>query len=323
MSDSKQTKEERAEAQQKLNDIELTAWNEWKTVCKILKCGQESKAALVSRMYNSAQRKLDTLLVRSCPRWKEEFADADAWGQEISDDFDRYIREGEIHDKRLNWKDHVWQKIAESKDEKLRVIRGKLTGPKSVLSNVLEKFVVKKGLLRGVVGHNKPIANGSLNVPVGTSDEESERELIDLVPAQPTSAPEIPREDQQEWRRRISGMFIYTECVVLLAHFARVAFTSPEFEKAAGFKKSTASVVLNGKFVKKNVDGRIVEEQVQEGLLDKLACLRSEFMDLAREYGRPAVYKLLVSALKDVVLTEKRSAEFLSLVKENNHEEFK
>lgn len=270
------------------NDKELVAWNEWKQVCRIMKCSTENSAILVDRMYKSSRKALEKLLSVSNPNWEDEFT-KEGWGQEIGRCFDAYIREGIENEKKKNYKDFIWLKIDEGNDSPLKIIRGQLTAPNRVLSNVLEKFVVEKGL---VVGVSKHISANSACLDEQIREEEGFCRKVDMLPFEPTSLPDIPNEEKEEFARRFKEMFSSSECVILLAYFKRIAFTDPIVEAAVGVKKSRAGKML-------------------ETLLERLVPLQKEFKSLAYEYGQGTVADMVVDILKEQIKAEKTFSEFL------------
>ena len=273
------------------NDKELVAWNEWKQVCRIMKCSTENSAILVDRMYKSSRKALEKLLSVSNPNWEDEFT-KEGWGQEIGRCFDAYIREGIENEKKKNYKDFIWLKIDEGNDSPLKIIRGQLTAPNRVLSNVLEKFVVEKGL---VVGVSKHISANSSSLDERIGEEEDSCRKVDMLPFEHASLPDIPEEEKVEFAHLFKEMFSSSECVILLAYFCRIAFTDPIVETATGVKKSRAGKIL-------------------ENLLERLVSLQKEFKSLAYEYGRGAVGDMVVDILKDQIKTERSLSEFLSRV---------
>lgn len=273
------------------NDRELVAWNEWKQVCQIMKCSEENSAILVDRMYKSSRESLEKLLYASNSNWDDEFS-KEGWGQEIGRYFDAYIREGVENEKKKNYKDFIWLKIEEGNDPPLKIIRGQLTASRSVLSNVLEKFVKEKGLVVGVKDHYST-SSSSLDERIG--EEEDSCRKVDLIPFERASLPDIPNEEKEEFARRFKDMFSSSECVILLAYFKRIAFTDPIVETAAGVKKSRAGKIL-------------------EDLLERLVPLQKEFKSLAYEYGQGAVADMVVDILKKQIKAEKSLSEFLSRV---------
>ena len=270
------------------NDRELVAWNEWKQVCQILKCSEENSAILVDRMYKSSRESLEKLLCASNSKWEDEFT-KEGWGQEIGESFDAYIREGVENEKKKNYKDFIWLKIEEGNDPPLKIIRGQLTASRSVLSNVIEKFVVEKGL---VVGVSKHISANSSSLDERIGEEEDSCRKVDLLSFEPTSMPDIPNEEKEEFACRFKDMFSSSECVILLAYFKRIAFTDPIVEAAAGVKKSRAGKML-------------------ENLLERLTPLQKEFKSLAYEYGQGAVADMVVDILKEQIKAEKALSDFL------------
>lgn len=270
------------------NDRELAAWNEWKQVCQIMKCSEENSAILVDRMYKSSRKALEKLLSASNPNWEGEFT-KEGWGQEIGGSFDAYIREGEENDKKKNYKDFIWLKIEEGNDSPLKIIRGQLTAPNRVLSNVIEKFVVEKGL---VVGVSKHVSANSSSLDERIGEEEDSCRKVDLIPFERASLPDIPNEEKEEFARRFKDMFSSSECVILLAYFKRIAFIDPIVETATGVKKSRAGKML-------------------ENLLEMLVPLQKEFKSLAYEYGQGAVADMVVNILKEQIKAEKALSDFL------------
>lgn len=270
------------------NDRELVAWNEWKQVCQILKCSEENSAILVDRMYKSSRESLEKLLYASNSNWEDEFS-KEGWGQEIGRCFDAYIREGVENEKKKNYKDFIWLKIEEGNDPPLKIIRGQLTASRSVLSNVIEKFVVEKGL---VVGVSKHISANSSSLDERIGEEEDSCCKVDLLSFEPASLPDIPEEEKVEFAHRFKELFSSSECVILLAYFKRIAFTDPIVEAAAGVKKSRAGKML-------------------ENLLERLVPLQKDFKSLAYEYGQGAVADMVVDILKEQIKAEKSLSDFL------------
>ena len=272
------------------NDRELVAWNEWKQVCQILKCSEENSAILVDRMYKSSRKALEKLLSFSNPNWEGEFT-KEGWGQEIGESFDAYIREGVENEKKKNYKDFIWLKIEEGNDPPLKIIRGQLTASRSVLSNVIEKFVVEKGL---VVGVSKHISANSSSLDERIGEEEDSCRKVDLLSFEPASLPDIPEEEKVEFANRFKELFSSSECVILLAYFKRIAFTDPIVEAAAGVKKSRVGKML-------------------ENLLERLVPLQKEFKSLAYEYGQGAVADMVVDILKEQIKAEKSLSDFTTI----------
>jgi hypothetical protein len=241
-------------------------------------------------MYKSSRKALEKLLSFSNPNWEGEFT-KEGWGQEIGRYFDAYIREGEENDKKKNYKDFIWLKIEEGNDSPLKIIRGQLTAPNRVLSNVLEKFVVEKGFVVGVSRHIGTNTS-SLNEPVSDKEDSCQKVKVDMLPFEPTSLPDIPEEEKVEFAHRFKEMFSSSECVILLAHLKRIALTDPIVEMATGVKKSRASEMRND-------------------LLERMVLLGDEVRPLASEYGWTAVKDMVVNILKEQIKAEKSLTEFL------------
>jgi hypothetical protein len=196
------------------------------------------------------------------------------------------------NDKKKNYKDFIWLKIEEGNDSPLKIIRGQLTAPNRVLSNVIEKFVVEKGL---VVGVSKHVSANSSSLDERIGEEEDSCRKVDLIPFERASLPDIPNEEKEEFARRFKDMFSSSECVILLAYFKRIAFIDPIVETATGVKKSRAGKML-------------------ENLLEMLVPLQKEFKSLAYEYGQGAVADMVVDIFKEQIKAEKSLTEFLSRV---------
>ena len=201
------------------NDKELVAWNEWKQVCRIMKCSTENSAILVDRMYKSSRKALEKLLSVSNPNWEDEFT-KEGWGQEIGRCFDAYIREGIENEKKKNYKDFIWLKIDEGNDSPLKIIRGL------------------------VVGVSKHISANSSSLDERIGEEEDSCRKVDMLPFEHASLPDIPEEEKVEFAHLFKEMFSSSECVILLAYFCRIAFTDPIVETATGVKKSRAGKIL-------------------------------------------------------------------------------
>lgn len=301
------------------NDLELAAWNEWKEVCCILGCSDSHREALKDRMWTSALSKLGTLLESAFPEWKDEFSE-DGWKDEISGRFDAYIREGEADHadhagKRLNYKDTIWNIIAENRQQgndesPLKVIRGKLTAPKRVLDGVLEKLVKEKGWTFKILDHQL-LRVGSLNeeLPGHSEDGDDACERIGQIRAEDSLRvvyAAIPKDDCAFIRETLRDQFSFVECAVLYAYFKGITCDSPVLSAVTGCKREANSKLLYGRKAKAG------KGKDCPGVLDKFKQELKCVYEIAQDTGWSGLMPIVLQALSCKLMTEKRGCQFLS-----------
>lgn len=133
----------------------LIAWNEWKKICFVLGCQEDNQIILGREIVKAFQNKFEKIapkdvydiipvymstvkLSSSDSAKKTEKSDWRSWVSEFD-----YCLTTKVHKNisQKNYKDYIWQLVAESKDPPLKVIRGKLLGPKSAINAIAENYL--------------------------------------------------------------------------------------------------------------------------------------------------------------------------------------
>lgn len=120
----------------KKNKEELKAWMQWKEVCAIMKCDEPLREILKAKVTDAFRKKF----ARISPEvLKIAFNENNVnWANEFDIGI---IEKSELSKTKKNYKDFTWQKIKESSDPPLKVIRGELLGGKSIINGIAERYL--------------------------------------------------------------------------------------------------------------------------------------------------------------------------------------
>lgn len=122
------------------NEVSLCAWNEWKRICCVAGCSDQNQEILQKEIFNAFKRKFERMglhddlraIMNSNMDWGHEF-DVGLWESR---------NEKESEKKEIKQiKDDLWEEVENSKDPKLKVIRGKLIGPQSLINFIGDQFL--------------------------------------------------------------------------------------------------------------------------------------------------------------------------------------
>ena len=276
-----------------MNARRLKAWNAWKEVCWVHGLGKprgdnlpivgtaEDEELLAKAIRNAFLRKLTPFRMQL----------ADSKGNialltdlDCAQEFDHALLEYETVDRRdrrfrddgqirprlkKSWKDFVWQSLAASKDPPLKVVNGQLLGPKGIINQVVEDWLLSNFTARfnGEMlefirsrdaetverdeeteqdGDNfleneaaKAISPDGYNVSDDADDEPCED-------AQETSEPDSLKRVPKSWQEELERAFPARLCCLMLAHINGVKiYADKEVLSALGIGKTTAAQNLN------------------------------------------------------------------------------
>lgn len=137
------------------NEKALIAWNEWKEVCAVNGCNAENQTILKKEIERGFREKLKAFSNAFEVSENHDFGEIDyvtefdsalVEYEHSEEDGHEIYHKGRWGEKKhvrkaKCWKDFTWEKIAESSDPDLKVIRGKLTGQKSVMDCIVEDYL--------------------------------------------------------------------------------------------------------------------------------------------------------------------------------------
>ena len=241
------------------NDLELEAWNEWKDICSIKGCSADNSLLLATAVTRRFLKKVNyvepgyRLFVDKTDENDEPRPKADSQKKDsaqparkaltpimrlCSEEFDMGIIEkadfpginkhtGKER-KKKKYKDYVWDKIEESNDPPLKVIRGILTGPKGIINDIVENYLVNdRGFIwtNDVNGNRVLTPEPSLQDPIDGKDGTS-TEFGETIPDPGISSCDITPSDIEYINSEIPKLFSAKEAAVLLACDAGIALTN-------------------------------------------------------------------------------------------------
>lgn len=109
----------------------LSFWQEWKDVCAVFRCSPDT------------QSRLESLICRCYRSFCNTYNVSYPKNEDVVTWFDTYILECSQQDKK-QWKNYVWNLIEERPNEPpLKIIHGKLLGPRGLLWNVFREAYSK------------------------------------------------------------------------------------------------------------------------------------------------------------------------------------
>lgn len=129
----------------------LSAWNEWKEICFVLGCEQDNQLLLAKGIIKAYQRKFQAIFKHNFTKIIPEFIKF-THNEKINDDirkwqfwvdhFDNYlVAKITAEQNSKDYKNYIWNKIAESNDPPLKLISGKLLGEKGLINAIAEKYL--------------------------------------------------------------------------------------------------------------------------------------------------------------------------------------
>ena len=217
-------------------------------------------------------------------------------GSKIPDEYG----EAEITELQKRYKDYVWNLKATSPDPPLKVIRGKLTGPLSIMNEIAERYLRENHQLiwenydefrkeKARINKKNPqdINEVSLDSPIG---EDGDGDLSDII-ADPSALP--PDRQHPDWQTASAedelSCFTPQELALILAHAVGSCVTSKEVQSFIGRGHDAISRMWNDPV---------------KGLLKK----RNEHQEL---FGEPGILSRIISRIR----AEKDSESLLLLLK--------
>ena len=258
--------------------VELAAWEEWKEKCAVRLCSPVHAESLRRRIQSAFMTKLNHFRgAFNRGGTNHDFGEIDC-----ATEFDSALVEYENcnlpgHEiyhhgfygdpkkvrKAKCWKDFTWQRVAQSSDPRLHVIRGKLVGGVSVMNQIVEDYISRN--LPGRF-HNREYVIDKPIVPrgdeSGSSAETVYKELhpdadttlssspvAEAAPAEETVSCNddfaefleefsIERATLDKWRNALESAFDVRACCVLFAAAYQIKlYREEEMMVALGVKK--------------------------------------------------------------------------------------
>ncbi len=146
------------------NEKALLAWNEWKDVCAVNACNVENQRVLENEISGGFKKKLnafadafvisedydfgeiDFVAEFDAALFEYKYSDVEFKDEKAKEEKIPIYHRGHFGDKNYirkakNWKDFTWTKVSDSPDPELKVIRGKLIGPVSVMDRIVEDYL--------------------------------------------------------------------------------------------------------------------------------------------------------------------------------------
>ena len=285
----------------KENNSTLEAWNEWKTVCSILKCSPKNSQLLAKLVGNSFRQKLARVIHNPHP--VDDI-------QTCAHEFDMGIIEKATNpgiDKRTeqertkkNYKDVAWQKCEESNDAPLKVIHGILIGPRGIINEIVESYVEKEYGYDWLneAGKRFLAHHQSINAPVEGNDG-STTEWGDFINDLCTPPQNL---DDSELELISQEVKKYTpqEAAILLASLADLAMTDPTLLAFIDKGKTWASE-------------KIIDIRTRLGLFLEAYFSKDSFLQIQVLTQIKKLFFVKLAA-------EKGASEFLSMVKDKMSE---
>lgn len=312
----------------------LSAWHEWKEVCAVNGCSDESQRILAKEIENGFRRKLNHFAGAFGNDGTHDFGEID-----FSTEFDSALCEYEHSDKEgyeiyhkghygdkkhvrkaKCWKDFTWAAVAESPDPELKVIRGKLTGGVSVMNQIVEDFISRNCPGRFVNGCY--IIDSSLDVKdeKGTKEEREFKKFnpdadmslssddLDIQEDQTFGCSddfdkflekeELPADVRKLWAEFLDKNLNVTECAILLAQSYGIAL----------YKEKTALSELN-------MGKSTAYEALSEVQYKMLSLLRSPLYEqLLISFSYEESRKMIVEWMKSRLKAEKFAPSLLSMI---------
>ncbi len=225
------------------NNNALKAWNEWKDVCAVLRCRPEHRNILTKEITEAFSRKISAVLKGELNHIfsKDNESDSLNWATE----FDSRIIEKNGYGKTVkHYKDYIWSLVENSNDAPLKVIRGRLTGPRSIINDIAENYL--KNNYNQLWSNCKRATKTTPCVPleqVAYPTKENSPTIIDIY-----EAPQKPLGSEfhfENMRKNIEGKFTIVNAAILLVSLAaiwsgkKISFDLPELLTFTQLSKSS------------------------------------------------------------------------------------
>ena len=157
------------------------------------------------------------------------------------------------HSYAKKYKDFIWQKIAQSDDPPLRVIRGKITGPKGYIKDLVARYVKKNYQIEVSFEEDESEESGgnkkkrlhvraSLDKPLRNDDSEENGSFLEAQEAEDSFdlyfSPEKKREECLALLEPLA--ITWKEAALLLATSCKISLADPMVLDFCQLKKSAA-----------------------------------------------------------------------------------
>ncbi len=230
----------------------LAAWEEWKERCAVQRCQARNRMMLSKVLTKAFRDKLfavtdGTVSTIDGKDWDEGKANP------FVHEFDVGIiekaeapgdnRQTGAEKVKKNYKDATWAAVRESQDPPLKVIHGKLIGPKGIINDIVEHYVERNCPFHWVTvnGRRSLIRSGvSVDEPLrGDGGGESAKTWEELL-RDCSTPPELPPGDVAELRRLVWELLSLEECAALLADFRGLTLEHPALLEFLGRTKGAS-----------------------------------------------------------------------------------
>jgi len=239
-----------ASGQRERNDKALTAWNEWKEMCAVGRCAQSNQECLRGAIKMAWLNKLksciapeSTTLESAMAHCVEEF-DAAIWERKAP-------RRGEnakaflaSNPRDKTYKSFVWFLAARSNEPALKVIRGKLTGEKGLINEIVLNYLQHNELAL------MEERSGRRMTPASEEERESMcKGLEDSVSPSPGSST-MEAEANADLAVQVDQLTV-RDAALALATSCDMPVSHPSLLACAGCKKSALFEYRNNTFLVK------------------------------------------------------------------------
>lgn len=240
----------RKECELERNNRELTAWNEWKSICWILGCSPENREILKKLVKNKYNELIRNRLGFSINETDEDIAnDFDNAIREAKDSprIDRRTKTGDGEYRRRKkkyWKNTVWEAVSESDDPPLKIIRGKILGEKGFINEIVADFLETEyncTVKRIEGGGRLYMPLKSINETESSGDSDNEHDLEDFLASKlpPPISDAVGGEIQSALKKQIGGR----DAIILISKFQGKPLNNPKILTLLGVGKSQASEI--------------------------------------------------------------------------------
>lgn len=258
----------REECELERNNRELTAWNEWKSICWILGCSPENREILKKLVKNKYNELIRNRLGFSINETDEDIAnDFDNAIREAKDSprIDRRTKTGDGEYRRRKkkyWKNTVWEAVSESNDPPLKIIRGKILGEKGFINEIVADFLETEyncTVKRIEGGGRLYMPLKSINETESSGDSDNEHDLEDFLASKlsPPISDAVGGEIQSALKKQIGGR----DAIILISKFQGKPLNNPKILTLLGVGKSQASEIWDD--TKRKLE-KLLSESVDE-----------------------------------------------------------
>ena len=291
----------------------LKAWNEWKEICSVMGCSEESRSILKKEI-SGAFRYFLMAINSWASRISSQFEnvpteDDDVYVQEFDTSIEIAAKNPGInkhtHEPKEHkyYKDKIWMDVQNSNDAPLKVIRGELISKNNkacVIKGVVINYLEKNCSFKVVIEDKKPkvILLDSLSKEVKNSKGENltlEDQIGDsdnLVVMKP-----LDNSDLEEFRKRLLSEIEITDAALFLASASGMTLENDTLLRFLQRSKTTAYEML---------------KTAQRKIWDI-------FQDLAfAPEDIPAVMEIIPKELKMILSAEKTAHDLLCEIEERN-----